>query len=135
MTPEIALTLLVIIITLVAFIREWAAPDVLALSILCLVAALGLVDPGKMTEVFKNEAPLTIAALFVIGARSSNRARWITSGNCSSAGLPATRDKQSSRLPRSGPGTSVGLCRGGKLNALRHRCPAGSGSRPPTSGC
>jgi di/tricarboxylate transporter len=67
MTLEIALTLLVIALTLVAFIREWAAPDVLALSILCLVVALGLVDPGKMTEVFKNEAPLTIAALFVIG--------------------------------------------------------------------
>jgi di/tricarboxylate transporter len=67
MTPQIFLTLLVIALTLVAFIREWAAPDVLALSILCLVVALGLVDPGKMTEVFKNEAPLTIAALFVIG--------------------------------------------------------------------
>jgi di/tricarboxylate transporter len=67
MTLEIFLTLLVIFLTLVAFIREWAAPDVLALTILCLVVALGLVDPGKMTEVFKNEAPLTIAALFVIG--------------------------------------------------------------------
>jgi di/tricarboxylate transporter len=67
MTPQIFLTLLVIALTLVAFIREWAAPDVLALSILCLVVALGLVDPVKMTEVFKNEAPLTIAALFVIG--------------------------------------------------------------------
>lgn len=67
MNLEIFLTLLVIALTLVAFIREWAAPDVLALSILCLVVALGLVDPGKMTEVFKNEAPLTIAALFVIG--------------------------------------------------------------------
>jgi di/tricarboxylate transporter len=67
MTLEIFLTLLVIVLTLVAFIREWAAPDVLALTILCLVVALGLVDPGKMTEVFKNEAPLTIAALFVIG--------------------------------------------------------------------
>lgn len=67
MNLEIFLTLLVIVLTLVAFIREWAAPDVLALSILCLVVALGLVDPAKMTEVFKNEAPLTIAALFVIG--------------------------------------------------------------------
>ncbi len=67
MTLPIALTLLVIVITLVAFIREWAAPDVLALSILCLVVALGLVSPSEMTLVFKNEAPLTIAALFVIG--------------------------------------------------------------------
>lgn len=67
MNLHIFLTLLVIVLTLVAFIREWAAPDVLALTILCLVVALGLVDPGKMTEVFKNEAPLTIAALFIIG--------------------------------------------------------------------
>ena len=52
MTLEIALTLAVIALTLVAFIREWAAPDVLALSILCLVVALGLVDATKMVEVF-----------------------------------------------------------------------------------
>ncbi len=67
MNLEIALTLLVIAITLVAFIREWAAPDVLALSILCLVVVLGLVDMKDMSSVFRNEAPLTIAALFVIG--------------------------------------------------------------------
>jgi di/tricarboxylate transporter len=76
MTPEIFLTLLVIVLTLVAFIREWAPPDVLALSILCLVAGLGLLyDPefpetsslAALTKVFMNEAPLTIAALFVIG--------------------------------------------------------------------
>jgi len=67
MTLEIALTLFVIVITLVAFIREWASPDVLALSILCLVVAMGLVSPADMTLVFKNEAPLTIAALFIIG--------------------------------------------------------------------
>ncbi|MEO5913425.1 MAG: SLC13 family permease [Luteolibacter sp.] len=67
MTLQIGLTLAVILITLIAFIREWAAPDVIALSVLCLVVALGLVDPGKMTDVFKNEAPLTIAALFIIG--------------------------------------------------------------------
>jgi di/tricarboxylate transporter len=67
MTFEIGLTLVVILLTLIAFIREWAAPDVIALSVLCLVVALGLVDMEQMTGVFKNEAPLTIAALFVIG--------------------------------------------------------------------
>lgn len=63
----IILTLIVILITLIAFIREWAAPDVIALTILCLVVALGLVDASKMTEVFRNEAPITIASLFIIG--------------------------------------------------------------------
>jgi len=67
MNQEIVLTLLVIGLTLVAFVREWASPDVLALTILCLLVALGLVDMGEMSSVFKNEAPLTIAALFVIG--------------------------------------------------------------------
>lgn len=72
MTVSIFLTLVVIVLTLVAFIREWAAPDVLAMSILCLLVALGLVDSSKMTEVFKNEAPLTIAALFIIGGALEN---------------------------------------------------------------
>jgi len=72
MTLPIALTLAVIVLTLIAFIKEWAAPDVIALTVLCGVVALGLVDPTKMTEVFKNEAPLTIAALFVIGGALEN---------------------------------------------------------------
>ncbi len=67
MSPEIILTLLVVLLTLVAFVREWASPDVLALSILCLIVALGLIDMKDMAVVFRNEAPLTIAALFVIG--------------------------------------------------------------------
>jgi di/tricarboxylate transporter len=67
MSQEIVLTLLVVVLTLVAFIREWSTPDVLSLSILCLLVALGLVEMGDMSLVFRNEAPLTIAALFVIG--------------------------------------------------------------------
>ena len=67
MNQDIAFTLLVVLLTLVAFIREWAPPDVLAISILCLLVALGLVEMGDMSLVFRNEAPLTIAALFVIG--------------------------------------------------------------------
>lgn len=67
MTLPIILTLLVVLFTLVAFVREWASPDVLALSILCILVALGLIEMKDMSVVFRNEAPLTIAALFVIG--------------------------------------------------------------------
>ncbi|MEK7952218.1 SLC13 family permease [Luteolibacter soli] len=67
MTFQIGLTLAVIALTLIAFIREWAAPDVIALTVLCGVVALGLVGMNEMTSVFKNEAPLAIAALFIIG--------------------------------------------------------------------
>lgn len=66
-TFEIGLTLGVVALVLVAFLKEWAPPDVIALSCLGLVVAFGLVPMEKMTEVFKNEAPITIAALFVIG--------------------------------------------------------------------
>ena len=67
MNQDIALTLLVVLLTLVAFVREWAPPDVLAITVLCLLVALGLIGMGDMSVVFRNEAPLTIAALFVIG--------------------------------------------------------------------
>ncbi|MCW1883614.1 SLC13 family permease [Luteolibacter flavescens] len=67
MTFEIGLTLAVIVLTLVAFIREWAAPDVIALTVLVGVVALGLVGMNDMSSVFRNEAPLAIAALFIIG--------------------------------------------------------------------
>lgn len=67
MSQEIVITLLVVLLTLVAFVREWASPDILALTLLCLLVALGLVDMKDMSSVFRNEAPLTIAALFVIG--------------------------------------------------------------------
>lgn len=67
MTTEIALTLIVIVLTLTAFVREWAGPDVLAITVLVLVVALGLISPDQMVMVFSNEAPLTIGALFIIG--------------------------------------------------------------------
>lgn len=67
MNLEIALTLGAIVLVLVAFLREWAPPEVVAMSALCLVVVLGLVPAGQMAEVFRNEAPLTIAALFIIG--------------------------------------------------------------------
>ena len=67
MTLEIFLTLAVICLTLVAFFKEWGAADIISLSVLCLLVILGLLDVSKLTEVFKNDAPVTIAALFVIG--------------------------------------------------------------------
>lgn len=67
MSLQIALTLLVVVLTLVAFIREWAPPDVISITVLCLLVALGLIGMSDMSVVFRNEAPLTIATLFVIG--------------------------------------------------------------------
>ncbi len=65
-TP-IILTLLLIVVTLYAFVKEIAPADLIALTILCVTVLLGLVDSKAVLDVFKNEAPLTIGALFIIG--------------------------------------------------------------------
>ncbi|MCK9588133.1 MAG: SLC13 family permease [Terrimicrobiaceae bacterium] len=51
---------------LVAFAREWAAPDVIALA--ALVIALGALDADAVAGLFSNSAPLTIGAMFVLSA-------------------------------------------------------------------
>jgi di/tricarboxylate transporter len=65
-TP-IIITLLLIVVTLYAFVKEVAPSDLIALTILCCTVLFGLVDSKKVLDVFRNEAPLTIGALFIIG--------------------------------------------------------------------
>lgn len=67
LTMPIILTLLLIVVTLYAFLKEIAPADLIALTILCITVLLGLVDSKAVLDVFKNEAPLTIGALFIIG--------------------------------------------------------------------
>jgi di/tricarboxylate transporter len=52
---------------LYAFLKEVAPSDLIALTILCCTVLFGLVDSKKVLDVFRNEAPLTIGALFIIG--------------------------------------------------------------------
>jgi di/tricarboxylate transporter len=67
LSMPIILTLLLIVVTLYAFLKEIAPADLIALTILCITVLLGLVDSKSVLDVFKNEAPLTIGALFIIG--------------------------------------------------------------------
>lgn len=67
MNLQILITLLLIALTLYAFVKEIAPSDLIALTVLCLTVILGLLDSKEVLEVFKNEAPVTIGALFIIG--------------------------------------------------------------------
>ena len=49
-----------------AFVREWAAPDVIALSALCVVVAVGVLPGSELLGLFSNSAPITIGAMFVL---------------------------------------------------------------------
>lgn len=52
----------------VAFVKEWAAPDVIALCALVAVIALGALGPNDILGLFSNSAPITIGAMFVLSA-------------------------------------------------------------------
>jgi di/tricarboxylate transporter len=58
----------VLTLVLVAFIRDWAPPDVIAMSAFCVLVILGLLSVEKAVEVFSNPAPITIGAMFILSA-------------------------------------------------------------------
>ncbi len=59
---------LVIVGVFVAFVRDWASPDVIAMTGLVVVVLTGILSPSEMLQVFSNSAPLTIGAMFVLSA-------------------------------------------------------------------
>jgi di/tricarboxylate transporter len=68
MTPEIAAVFAITIVTFALFISEKLRPDVLAMSVLCLLAVIGLLKPAEILSCFSNPAPITVAAMFILGA-------------------------------------------------------------------
>src|SRR5687768_5782967 len=68
MTWQIAFVLLLLVGAIVCFAREKIAPDVIALSLLVIVAVAGLVPLRDVLSVFSNPAPITVGAMFVLSA-------------------------------------------------------------------
>jgi di/tricarboxylate transporter len=66
--PEVGMVaaLLVTVLVFVAFIKSWAAPDVIALTALIVVVVLGALTPNQVLELFSNSAPVTIGAMFIL---------------------------------------------------------------------
>lgn len=68
MTLQIGLVLLITLATFVVFATERMRTDVLALSVLSLLGLLGILSPEELLSCFSNPAPITVAAMFVLGA-------------------------------------------------------------------
>ncbi len=68
MTWQIALVFLLLVATLVMFVREKYPPDLIALALLVVLIATGLLPLEKAFSVFSNPAPLTVGAMFVLSA-------------------------------------------------------------------
>lgn len=65
---DIVILFFILVLVVVAFIREWAPPDVIAIGGFCLVMLAGLITVNEGFSVFANQAPLTVAAMFVLSA-------------------------------------------------------------------
>ena len=57
-----------VILVFVAFLREWLAPDVVALSALGILLITGTIQAEDALKVFSNSAPITIGCMFVLSA-------------------------------------------------------------------
>lgn len=68
MSWEIIFIFALVVAVLVAFVFEWASPDVIALSAFGAVLVTGLLGIEDGLAVFSNPAPITIAAMFVLSA-------------------------------------------------------------------
>ncbi|MGK0185118.1 MAG: di/tricarboxylate transporter [Verrucomicrobiales bacterium] len=55
-------------VVVLAFFREWGAPDKVALLAMGAVLGFQILDTSVVLEVFSNPAPITVACLFIISA-------------------------------------------------------------------
>jgi di/tricarboxylate transporter len=69
---DLLVTSCVVLITLLALVREWAAPALVLTSAMVVLLASGVIDASAALAGFSNQAPITVAALFVI-ARAVER--------------------------------------------------------------
>ncbi len=63
-----AAVFLILGLTFLFFVKEWIPGDLVAMAAFALCILLGLLSPGDVTGVFRNSAPLTIGAMFVLSA-------------------------------------------------------------------
>lgn len=63
-----ALVFALLVAAVIGFVREKTPPELVALSLLVIVAGAGLVSARDALSVFANPAPITVAALFVLSA-------------------------------------------------------------------
>jgi di/tricarboxylate transporter len=64
----IAIFFLLILVVFVLFVTESVPPDLIALGVLVLVALVGWVTPKEAFSALANEAPVTVAAMFILSS-------------------------------------------------------------------
>ncbi len=67
MTPEILLTLLVLLVTIILFVTEAFRVDIISITIMISLAWLGLVEPMEIFSGFASNAVISIIAVMILG--------------------------------------------------------------------
>lgn len=65
---RLIIVFVILVATIVSFVKEWLPPDMVALAAFALCIVFGILDGGDVARVFQNSAPLTIGAMFVLSA-------------------------------------------------------------------
>jgi di/tricarboxylate transporter len=65
---QIVIVLALIAVVFVAFIRERVGPDLVGLSCVAVLLALGVLPVSEVLAVFSNPAPITVACMFILSA-------------------------------------------------------------------
>jgi di/tricarboxylate transporter len=68
MTFDQIIVFALLVAVFVAFVKEWVPPDLVAMGALVVVLVAGIIDTNQALEVFSNNAPITIAAMFILSA-------------------------------------------------------------------
>jgi di/tricarboxylate transporter len=65
---QIVVVLALIVLVFIGFIRERMGPDMVGLSCVAVLLALGILPVRELLPVFSNPAPITVACMFVLSA-------------------------------------------------------------------
>ena len=68
MTPEITLTMVVLVFVIILFIFEWVRVDVVGIMMMVLLPLIGLISPKEAFVGLSSNAVCSIIAVIIIGA-------------------------------------------------------------------
>jgi di/tricarboxylate transporter len=67
-TLNLIIVFALVVTVFIAFLREWASPDLVALSAMAILLVAGVLSADDVLGVFSNSAPIVIGCMFVLSA-------------------------------------------------------------------
>lgn len=65
---QLAAVFIILALSFLFFFKEWLSADLVAMGALSLCILFGMLSPDDVSNIFKNSAPITIGAMFILSA-------------------------------------------------------------------